>query len=323
MKTFYLLLIFTILGLGLQAQNFTTNTTPQGLEHNVLFNATDRFTVTQEGSALFSLHRLFDGRMSPSYTASEVAPSTPTVITIEGLPQSHTQRGAWVGWSTRYWAPRRFKIEGYNTYQSSSGSYTLGWVTLADYENQDYNQREFTKKVKAGRYTKLRITIWASQYDKNRLGLSEIYFIHPEAVYPYQGLLSSQQNQWDRHGSDLYFDEGAIAIGTSKHDEGALMTVAGTINAREIKVTQQAGADFVFDEDYELLPPEALARFILQNKHLPEVPSAKEMERDGVKQSEMNQLLLQKIEELTLYMLKQERALDSLRTRCEELEKQL
>ena len=78
--------------------------------------------------------------------------------------------------------------------------------------------------------------------------------------------------------------------------------VDGIIKATEIKVEAQT-ADFVFKEDYHLKSLEEVEQFITNNKHLPDVPSAKQMEENGVGLAEMNKLLLQKIEELTLYMI--------------------
>lgn len=101
---------------------------------------------------------------------------------------------------------------------------------------------------------------------------------------------------------------GKVGIGTSNPD--APLTVAGNIHAREIKVTATAGgADFVFADDYSLPKLEAVAAFVKQNKHLPEIPSAAEMEANGLHLAEMNIKLLQKVEELTLYTIEQEKKL--------------
>ena len=86
--------------------------------------------------------------------------------------------------------------------------------------------------------------------------------------------------------------------------EGNLI-VKSSIRATEVKVMAQP-ADFVFEDDYELRSLDEVNDFISANKHLPDIPSAAEMERDGIGLSEMNKLLLQKIEELTLYIINQE-----------------
>lgn len=95
--------------------------------------------------------------------------------------------------------------------------------------------------------------------------------------------------------------EGNIGIGTT--NPTSKLTVAGNIGAREVKVTVDAGADFVFENDYNLPSLESVDQFIKENKHLPEIASAKEMQKDGINLSEMNIKLLQKMEEMTLYVI--------------------
>ncbi|XDZ54120.1 hypothetical protein FlaCF_1168 [Flavobacterium tructae] len=94
---------------------------------------------------------------------------------------------------------------------------------------------------------------------------------------------------------------GNVGIGTA--NPNAKLTVAGNISSREVKVTVDAGADFVFEGDYNLKSLDSVEKFIKENKHLPEIASAQEMQKEGINLSEMNIKLLQKIEELTLYMI--------------------
>lgn len=77
----------------------------------------------------------------------------------------------------------------------------------------------------------------------------------------------------------------------------------GKLEAKEIKVTLTPTADFVFEKDYGLPKLEEVEKFIKENKHLPEIASAKEMEKEGVNVGEFQIKLLQKIEELTLYSI--------------------
>lgn len=79
--------------------------------------------------------------------------------------------------------------------------------------------------------------------------------------------------------------------------------VDGKLEAKEIKVTLTPTADFVFEKEYGLPKLEEVEKFVKENKHLPEIASAKEMEKEGVNVGEFQIKLLQKIEELTLYSI--------------------
>ncbi|GGH00649.1 hypothetical protein [Pedobacter zeae] len=94
---------------------------------------------------------------------------------------------------------------------------------------------------------------------------------------------------------------GNVGIGTITPEEK--FTVNGKIKANEIRVNGSGAPDYVFEPGYKVETLEALESYIKANKHLPEVPSAKEFERDGMAIGEMNKLLLKKIEELTLYII--------------------
>ncbi|MDR2037052.1 MAG: hypothetical protein LBQ60_03930 [Bacteroidales bacterium] len=94
---------------------------------------------------------------------------------------------------------------------------------------------------------------------------------------------------------------GDVGIGTTTPT--AKLTVAGDILAREIRVEANAGADFVFEENYLLKPLKEVEQFIAENKHLPDIAPADTMIQNGVNMGEFQIQLLQKIEELTLYMI--------------------
>lgn len=93
---------------------------------------------------------------------------------------------------------------------------------------------------------------------------------------------------------------GNVGIGTS--NPTYKLSVNGTIQAKEVRV-ETGWADYVFDENYDLLPLETVASYIHKNKHLPAIPSAKEIQKDGVAVGEMQTKLMEKIEELTLYVI--------------------
>lgn len=102
---------------------------------------------------------------------------------------------------------------------------------------------------------------------------------------------------------------GKLGVGTTQPTYD--LDVAGTIRANEI-IVNTTGADFVFADDYQLRPLSEVKAFITENKHLPEIKSAQEMQENGVGVNELQTQLLQKIEELTLYILQQEERIKAL-----------
>jgi hypothetical protein len=116
---------------------------------------------------------------------------------------------------------------------------------------------------------------------------------------------------------------GKVAVGTDYPDANAMLTVKGQIVSQEIKVTTNAGADFVFDQSYLLPPLQDVAKFVEKNKHLPEVPSAKDMTTNGVELGKLNILLLQKVEELTLYLIQKDNQLQDQQKQINDLKKSI
>lgn len=103
---------------------------------------------------------------------------------------------------------------------------------------------------------------------------------------------------------------GNVGIGTVSPD--SKLAVNGTIHTKEVKVDLTGWSDFVFEKDYDLPTLSELERFILKNKHLPEIPSEVEVMANGILLGEMNAKLLQKIEELTLYLIEQDKKIEVL-----------
>lgn len=95
----------------------------------------------------------------------------------------------------------------------------------------------------------------------------------------------------------------------------------GKISAREIEVKTNVWADYVFNKDYKLLPLMELQKYIKENKKLPEIPYEKEALNGGVNLGKMDVLLLQKIEELTLYIINQQKEIEELKKEINGLKK--
>ena len=96
--------------------------------------------------------------------------------------------------------------------------------------------------------------------------------------------------------------------------------VAKGVLAEDYSIAPKSSwADFVFDRNYNLLKISEVATFIQKNNHLPDIPSAKQVAEEGYSQHEMNKVLLQKIEELTLYTIQQQEEIDALKSQLQEL----
>ncbi len=115
---------------------------------------------------------------------------------------------------------------------------------------------------------------------------------------------------------------GNIGIGTTETGTHKL-AVEGTIGAREIKVEADTWSDFVFNDNYKLKALEEVESFIEENNHLPDVPSEKEVLENGIALGEMNAKLLQKIEELTLYMIEMNKEVKALKNENEILKEEI
>ena len=102
-------------------------------------------------------------------------------------------------------------------------------------------------------------------------------------------------------GGKVWFAK-AVGIGTAKMGQGYMLSVNGKARAREVVVNLDTWSDFVFDDNYKMPSLFELEEIIKRDHHLPGVPSAQEVKDNGVSLGEMNKILLQKVEELTLYI---------------------
>jgi hypothetical protein len=114
----------------------------------------------------------------------------------------------------------------------------------------------------------------------------------------------------------MTMDLAGIGIGTQP-DPTSILTVNGAIKSREIIVTETGWSDYVFQEDYMLPTLDEVEQYIQQKRHLRDIPSSQQVAKDGVNLGEMQACLLQKIEELTLYVIQQNKRIQILESQLQ------
>jgi hypothetical protein len=142
---------------------------------------------------------------------------------------------------------------------------------------------------------------------------------------------------FDYTGTGISINGGAISLGGALTGTAANFTnnvgigstqananlyVHGVIKSKEVKVEATVSVpDYVFEKSYDLKSLAEVEKYITENKHLPEIPSAKVIEKEGINVGEMQLGLLKKIEELTLYMIEQNKLIRQQDKRIEQLER--
>lgn len=139
------------------------------------------------------------------------------------------------------------------------------------------------------------------------------------------GLLHVQGSTGGYDGAFVVGQNGNVGIGTDPSASGAAgykLSVNGHVRAKKI-VVESGWADYVFDEKYALMPLEEVAAFLQKNKHLPGIPKAAEIEKNGQDVAAMQVLMMQKIEELTLYIIQAKEQTTKLEKENDGLKAQL
>jgi hypothetical protein len=125
-----------------------------------------------------------------------------------------------------------------------------------------------------------------------------------------QSVLSNIQNfnptMIETHVAAGVYVTGVLGIGTSD-THGYQFAVNGNIHSKQVNVDLTNWPDYVFQKDYALKPLSEVKAYIDQNQHLPEIPSTQQITKDGLNLGEMNQLLMKKVEELTLYLIEKDK----------------
>jgi hypothetical protein len=130
---------------------------------------------------------------------------------------------------------------------------------------------------------------------------------------------SSGLDRLDFYNNDVrlcILQNGCVGIGVI--DPQSKLQVDGEIKCTKLKINSWAveAPDYVFSNGYKLRSLDDIEKFIAANKHLPEAPSSGEIKANGVDVQEMNMLLLKKVEELTLYVIEQQKRIEALETKA-------
>jgi hypothetical protein len=234
------------------------------------------------------------------------------------------------------WAAPQIHITGY-IYSNAANramKITLGWYYYAGnfYWTQYQSDFGYNKpaSIRLGKYTKngadyIRIeiannSVYWSNYTvsaTDRANFANFYsgWTYTEGEMP--AATTSQITVVNQPASVSI--EANLGIGTTD-TRGHKLAVNGSIRAKEIKVEASPWPDYVFKPTYQLPSLQEIEQFIKINNHLPEIPSASEVEKEGINLGEMNSKLLKKIEELTLYLIEQKKEIQQLKRQVESIE---
>ncbi|MCW8898090.1 MAG: hypothetical protein OQJ96_01310 [Flavobacteriales bacterium] len=208
-----------------------------------------------------------------------------------------------------------FSIGSYST-ANANNSYSIG----------DYVSTSSTNSMTIGRGINTSNKLNNNQSNTLMVGFNSdtaTFFVGPSTGLGTFGKVgiatSSPIRTFDVNGMSHFSD--TMSIGTSKTN-GSMLAVAGKISAEEVEISlTTTWPDFVFSSSYELSTLAQVEEYINQYSHLPNVPSADEVAEKGINIAEMDAILLQKIEELTLYAIAQQKQIDEQKKLIEEQSK--
>jgi hypothetical protein len=196
---------------------------------------------------------------------------------------------------------------------SSSGNVGIGTTNtsqkLSVYDSNFGIASFFGGKVSDGNYRYSQIYI--GQYQAGGYSANIGYMAH-QTDQTTSGFYMT--NYGDAEGTTGIFIKkgGNVGIGTTAPDQA--LTVKGKIHTNEVIIDMKDPiADFVFHPSYKLMPLTQVEQYVKTNSHLPEIPSAAEVSKNGMSIGDMQNKLLQKVEELTLYVIEQQKEIEELK----------
>lgn len=170
-----------------------------------------------------------------------------------------------------------------------------------------------------GSFTNKSIVIWNKDglnvgVDASTNYTTSSHYLKPSPAEPrtlrFDCNSSSATGGWEFYNSNLsrtvmFIKQSSGFVGIGTTDPKAMLAVNGEIYAKKVRVTPDDWPDFVFEPSYNLPSLQELESFIAEHKHLPEIPSAKEVSQQGIDLGQNQAKLLQKVEEMTLYLITQ------------------
>lgn len=203
-----------------------------------------------------------------------------------------------------YWGDLKFR-------NKTDNNVWQGWKTI--WTDANLNPNNYLGKA---------MNIWHTDINNN----PRLYFEAPNGTgsgttyFQGHGQMPFEFRSANGHPLVKINANGNMSIGTAPRNDYRL-TVEGTVGARKVKVTQESWADFVFDPQYKLPTLLEVELFIQKNRHLPEIPSANEVLEEGIDLGDMNKKLLQKVEELTLYVIELKKENERQQKQLDKLDK--
>ncbi|PXV61976.1 hypothetical protein CLV62_12319 [Dysgonomonas alginatilytica] len=287
---------------------------------------------TSNGSTISTVQNVGIGTTAPAYSldVNGNTRSANFVLPLSGqigyaLSDKFTYKERVIGHYALGWIADSWSSQGGSLWQSGFGGikfFTTGQFRMGinDSGNVGIGTEAPTQKLDVNGNIKAKNLVFSSgsQISMNlsdNLTYQGYSIGHYALTWMPDPWFSGSNTLWQSgHGGIKFFTFGQFRMGINSSGNVGIGTdnpknkleVAGTIRATEVKIEALPWADFVFDKDYKLLSLEEVKAHIDEYKHLPDVPSEKQVIEEGINIGEMQAKLLQKIEELTLYVIQQD-----------------